>query len=109
MSPNLLKFIAWYGAYAALLQAVPGPWQRWAKGEYVDNWTYTHVLWGAIAKRMGVTAAELATLTIANEGIEALLRKNTPGLLFGSPEGPANIATDVVVTMAAFYATPEKK
>lgn len=109
MSPNLLKFIAWYGAYFGFLHVVPGPWQNWPKGESVDNWTYTHVLWGAIAKRMGVTAGELATLTLVNEGIEAVLRKKAPKLLFGTPEDPDNVWVDFGVTMAAYYGTPGKK
>lgn len=106
MRPELLKFVAAYGAYVVFLHAVPGPWQRWPKGENVDNWTWTHVLWGAIAKRMGVTAGELAVLVAANEGIEAVARAKRPDLLFGSPEGPGNVWVDVGATMAAFYATP---
>jgi hypothetical protein len=83
-----------------------GPWQRWSKGEHVDRWTYTHVLWGIVAKRMGVTATELLSLSVANEAVEAWIRQNKPAMLFGSPEQPGNIVVDVVVTMAAFHLTP---
>jgi hypothetical protein len=107
--PELLKFVARYGAYVAFLHMVRGPWQQWPKGESFDKWTWTHVVWGVIAKRMGVTAAELAVLSVANEGAEALVRANRPDLLFGSPEGPTNMLADVAVTMAAFYATPSPK
>lgn len=105
---RLVTFSAAYAAYVWLLHNVDGPWRRWKKGDAIDMWTFTHVLWGVIGKRWGLTANEMVVLSVLNEAGEAWVRANRPDLLFGSPESNANVIVDVGVTMAAFAATPAK-
>ena len=92
------RFIALYAGYVAALHLVDGPWRRWEKGEVVDAWTLTHVAWGVLARRLGLSSTDLLVLELVNELGEAWVRENRPDLLFGSPEAPLNIATDFAST-----------
>ena len=102
MTPRLLSFMAAYGAYVLFINTVDGPWRRWEKGNVFDTWTITHVAWGVLAKRWGLSLKEIATLTALNELGEASYPT------FGG-ESPANAAADVLTTLAAYVVTPRKK
>lgn len=103
MSPTA-RYLAWYAAYVAGVHLLPGPWRRWEKGRLVDNWTWTHLVWGALAQRMGLPLQTAVLLAAANEAGEAVLRRRRPGLVFGSPEGPANVAVDVAANAVGWKA-----
>lgn len=99
------RFVALYGAYVAGLHVFDGPWRRWKsgyEGAALDPWTLQHVLWGAIANSMSVGRGQLAVLAVANEVVEAGVRALRPDLLWGTPETPANVAVDLVATLAGW-------
>lgn len=98
MERKLVPFLLAYGGYVLTLHLVVGPWRSWSRGEALDNWTLTHVAWGAIAKRMGLSARELLVLSLLNEGVEWWLRRNRPDLLWGEPETLLNVALDLGAT-----------
>ena len=62
----------------------------------VDSWTWTHVAFGALAHRMGLSLGEITALGAANEVGEAWIRSNRPDWLWGEPERLGNIAADTV-------------
>lgn len=97
------KFVALYLAYVAALHYVDGPWKGWKKGAVVDNWTYTHIVWGMIAKKMGLTLDELFLLEVINELGEGIVRETRPDLTFGSPESWSNIGMDFVSTNVGWH------
>ncbi len=99
------RYVALYGAYVAALHALDGPWRRWKfgwEGRAVDPWTLQHLLWGAIAQRVGVGPGQLALLGLANEAVEAGVRHYRPDLLWGTPETPLNVAADLVANQAGW-------
>lgn len=103
----LSRFLLAYGAYVAAVNLVDGPWKQWEKGQWVDAWTLTHVAWGVIAERMGLSLEQITALAVLNEVGEAVIRRNRSDLAFGSPESPANIAVDVGTTVGAWAASRE--
>lgn len=109
LDKRMLSFIAAYAAYVVGVHVIEGPWQNWKKtpGVY-DNWTWTHVIWGAIAKQWGITLEELMLLSVANEGAEWALRQTRPDILFGTEESVGNVARDLAWTAIAFQLTPKK-
>jgi len=105
VSKNLIAYCALYAAYVAALHAIDGPWRRWKEerpGKAVDGWTATHVIWGMIGRRMGVTEHEVLVLTTLNEAVEFGVRVTRPDLLWGSPESAANVLTDMVSTYVGY-------
>ena len=98
----VVRFVGAYFAVAVFMNVVPGPRQRWDKGQVIDKYTWAHVAWGAIAERMGVTAEQLLALSVCNEVGEAVIRRNWPQLTWGAPETPANIALDIGANMAGW-------
>jgi hypothetical protein len=99
------RYVALYGAYVVALHAIDGPWKRWKQGregKALDPWTLQHVLWGAIAYRMGVDRSQLVALGTANEVVEAGVRTFRPDLLWGTPESPANVIVDVAANWAGW-------
>jgi hypothetical protein len=99
------KYVGAYAAYVAFLHAVDGPWRHWKRGrsgQALDPWTLQHVLWGAIAERMGVDRDQLMALSTVNEAVEAGVRTFRPDLLWGTPESPANVIMDLVANWAGW-------
>ncbi len=45
---NIKGFLGIYALYVAGLHLIPGPWKNWKRGRWVDKWTLTHILWGAV-------------------------------------------------------------
>lgn len=103
MSPTA-RFVTAYAGYVAAIHAIPQLF-RWPKGAVVDRWTVTHLVWGAIGQRMGVSLGTVTALSAANEVGEALVRHFRPDLVFGSPETPANITVDVLANIAGWLAS----
>jgi hypothetical protein len=97
------NFVALYLAYVAAIHFIDGPWKDWKKGAVVDNWTYTHIAWGMIAKKMGLTLDELFMLEVINEAGEGFVRETRPDLTFGSPESWGNIGADFVSTNVGWH------
>jgi hypothetical protein len=108
MTP-MLKFLAAYGGYVAVLHTMPGPWQRWSRGTCVDMWTLTHVAWSMIGRRMGLTIGQVMALSVANELGEAWVRRYRPEWLFGEHESPCNVVMDVVANWAGYYIVKGKQ
>lgn len=103
MQPPLnWRFVGLYAAYVASLHAFDGPWKRWPKGRAVDPWTLTHVAWGAVAHRMGLSRSQIMVLGIVNEIGEALVRRHRPDLLWGTPEGPYNTLVDLAANVVGY-------
>lgn len=100
---SLPRFLTAYGAYVAALHTVPGPWQHWKRGQYVDAWTLTHVAWSMIGRRMGVPLPTMMALSVANEVGEAWIRRNRPQWLWAEPESPTNIVTDIVANYVGYH------
>jgi hypothetical protein len=94
-----------YAGYVVFLHAVDGPWRHWKdgrEGEAVDLWLVQHLLWGAIAQRMGLSPKQLFMLGTVNELVEFGVRKLRPDLLWGSPESGANVALDLIGNIAGW-------
>lgn len=105
MNRNTLAYCALYAVYVAALHAIDGPWRRWKEerpGKAVDGWTATHIVWGMIGRRMGVSEHDVLILSTLNEAVEAGVRTFRPDLLWGSPESAANVLTDMVATYAGY-------
>ena len=98
------KFVLSYFLYAGIMNAIAGPWRKWSKGRYVDNWTWTHLAWGAVARQSGISLQSLILLSVANEVGEAVIRKHYPQLTFGSPETKENVVIDIAATVAGWKA-----
>lgn len=99
------KFVALYGAYVAGLHLIDGPWRSWKRGhegQPVDPWTASHVVWGMIANRMGVPLEQFMALGTINEAVEVGVRAVRPDLLWGTPESPANVITDMAANWAGW-------
>jgi len=103
MSPTT-KYLGMYAAYVGALHLMDGPWRHWSKGRVVDPWTLTHVAWSVLGQRMGLPLKTVMGLTVANEIIEAALRRQRPDLLFGTPEGAANVAADIAANYVGYIA-----
>ena len=101
MTPTL-RYLGLYALYVAGIHVIPGPWLRWSRGRLLDNWTWTHVAWGYVAQRMGVSRGTTVALAATNEAFEAWLRANRPDLLWGTPETPRNVVLDVATTWAGW-------
>lgn len=99
---NVKGFLGIYALYVLGLHVIPGPWKNWKRGRWVDKWTLTHILWGAVAQRYGVGQGEIVALAAANEAFEAWLRRNRPDVLWGTPEPWKNVAIDVGTTWAGW-------
>lgn len=90
--------MAWYAAYVAALHVVPGPWRQWKRdhaGSAIDPWTWTHLVWGLIAERMGISRRDFSIMGVTNEVVELGVRKARPDLLWGSPETAGNVIVDL--------------
>ena len=99
-----MPFIASYATYVALIHAVPGPWRAWKKApKSLDTWTLTHLFWGALAQRMGLTIHDVMALGTVNEAIEAYVRLYRPDLIWGSPETARNVMLDLAATGGGWY------
>lgn len=100
-----IPYIGLYAAYVAFLHAVPGPWRQWKKKPAaLDTWTLTHLAWGALAQRMGLSVKEVMALGTVNEAIEAYIRLYRPDLLWGTPETARNVLLDLAATYAGWGA-----
>ncbi len=98
-------YVLLYGAYVAALHLIPGPWHAWKRGyelRAVDPWTGQHLLWGAIAQRMGVSAGQLMVLGVLNEAAELLIRRYRPQWLWGQPDVPLNLAADLAANLVGW-------
>jgi len=106
VNPRLAAFAGLYGGYVLFLHLVDGPWRHWKRGRegraVVDPWTATHVVWGAIGQRFGLSAKEVMILGAVNEALEFEVRRSRPDLLWGEPESPANVIVDMAATWAGF-------
>lgn len=99
------RFVAYYAAYVAALHMIDGPWRHWKQGHAgssIDPWTVTHVAWGVIAARMGLTRNQVLVLSALNEVAEHGARALRPDLLWGTPETPANVVVDLAATWAGW-------
>jgi hypothetical protein len=101
---DVAGFLAIYAAWVVLVNAAPGPWRRWTRGQTVDPWTLTHVAFGALAYEKGLSLVELNVLGVLNEAAEAGLRRRRPDLLWGEPESGSNIVADVAANSAGWLA-----
>ena len=102
---RLAAFIGFYGGYVLFLHLVDGPWKQWKlgrEGQAVDPWTATHIAWGAIGQRFGLTVKEVMVLSTVNEALEYEIRRSRPELLWGEPESPANVLVDIAATWAGY-------
>lgn len=99
------KFLALYSGYVAALHTFDGPWREWKRdGDTVDNWTWTHVAWGMIARRMGLGRGEFMVLGALNEVVELGVRTWRPDLLWGTPESTANVVVDLASNLVGWEA-----
>lgn len=99
---HLTKFLTAYAAYVVTLHTVPGPWQQWKRGKFVDMWTLTHIAWSMVGKRMGVPLPTMMALSVANEIGEAWIRRNRKEWLWAEPESITNIATDIAANYVGY-------
>lgn len=102
MSKNLPAYVIAFLGVGVLVNKTPGPWKTWDKGTVVDNWTWAHLAWGWIAKKMGVTFEELLALGVINELGEAWIRNNRPEWTYGGPESGLNIAADIAANQVGW-------
>lgn len=105
MNNNLLKFSALFGAYVLALHKIDGPWRNWTRkgeGATFDTWTLTHFVWGGIAREFGINLTTLNLLGIGNEAVEFYLRKTKFLGLWGEPETPMNMMTDLIAAAAGW-------
>ncbi len=99
------KFLGAYGLYVAGLHLIDGPWREWKQGRSgstVDPWTATHVAWGVVAQRMGISREQFVALGALNELVEFGVRTYRPDMLWGSPESGANVVVDMVANLAGW-------
>ena len=99
------KFVALYTSYVLALHAIDGPWKHWKEGyegRAFDPWSFQHVIWGLIAQRMGLERNQIMALSAINEAVEMGVRAVRPDLLWGSPETPLNVITDLGATWAGW-------
>ena len=104
---QLATFSAAYTAYVIMLHTVDGPWRNWTikgKGPTLDAWSLTHLTWGVIGQKFGISLPALVGLSALNEAGEAYLRHIKFLGLWGEPESNLNILTDVASTAAGWYA-----
>jgi hypothetical protein len=99
---NMGRFLAVYAAWVVLVNTTPGPWRGWSRGAQIDTWTGTHVAFGALAQRMGLSLAQITALGVANEVGEAWIRAHRPDLLWAAPESRQNIAVDIAANAAGW-------
>ena len=99
---NTGGFLAIYAAWVVLVNTTPGPWRSWNRGARIDTWTGTHVAFGVLAQRMGLSLAQITALGAINEVGEAWIRAHRPDLLWGEPESPPNIAVDIAANAAGW-------
>jgi len=100
---ELLQYGALFAAYVAALHTVDGPWERWSKGEVIDNWWLTHIAWGYLGARMNQSLGQQMALTAANEAAEAWARRYRPDWTWGTHESPANVTMDFVANALGWY------
>ena len=109
MPPRIAKYSLLYLTYVTALHLIPGPWKDWKvgrAGKATDPWTLQHLLWGGLAKTMGLSFGETMVLAAANEAVEAGVRAYRPDLLWGTPETPKNVVVDLLGTAAGWQFTP---
>ena len=75
---DVAGFLAIYAAWVVLVNAAPGPWRKWSRGETVDPWTLTHVAFGALAYEKGLSLGEINALGILNEAGQTSWRTLPP-------------------------------
>lgn len=98
MNPKY-EFCLWYATYVISLHVIPGPWSKWSShGRAIDVWSLTHLLWGYIAGKYGISLPWLLAASSANELLEAYLRSIKFMGAWGDPETPSNILWDLIIT-----------
>ena len=106
---RVAKYSLAYLAYVTALHLIPGPWKQWKvgrAGRATDPWTLQHLLWGALGKAMGLSLTEVMVLSVANEALEAGVRRYRPDLLWGTPETPKNVVVDLLGVAAGWQFLP---
>ncbi len=101
----LLRYVGLYGAYVLFLHTIPGPWHTWKEGregKAIDPWTVSHVAWGLLGQRLGLTASKVTLLGSVNELVEHGVSAYRSDLLWGQPDVPANTAMDMVALLAGW-------
>ena len=83
-----LVFIAGSLVYVAIVNAIGlkygkpgGKWDKSTKFPYWDNWSYTHLAWGAIAGLMGITPQAFLAINLGEEFVFE------PALAYGKSKG----------------------
>lgn len=102
MSPNA-RYISSFIATVAALHIIDGPWHRWSTDKAIDPWFFTHIGWGVIAARMGITPRDYWLMVAANGAVEMLSRAQKLPIVWGSRETPANVVMDVVANAVGYY------
>lgn len=118
---NTANYVLLYAGYCVgidfldrnteLLQKQTGIFGKAESFPYIDAWTITHVAWGAIAKRMGLSFPVYTGLSVLNEVVlEQLVCKyaeKNPLIHFSkSCDSVAHMAADVVWGMAGYFLMP---
>lgn len=96
-----------------LLQKQTGFFSKAEQFPYIDAWTTTHIAWGAIAKRMGLSLPIYTGLSVLNEVVlEQLVCKyaeKNPFIHFSKGcDSVPHMAADVVYGLAGYLLTPNK-
>lgn len=96
-----------------LLQKQTGWFAKSESFPYFDAWTTTHIAWGAIAKRMGLSLPIYTGLSVLNEVVlEQLVCKyaeKNPFIHFSkSCDSVPHMAADVIYGLAGYFLTPNK-
>jgi len=95
-----------------LLQKQTGWFAKSESFPYFDAWTTTHIAWGAIAKRMGLSLPVYTGLSVLNEIVlEQLVCKyaeKNPLIHFSkSCDSAPHMAADIVYGLAGYFLMPK--
>lgn len=106
LSSNVKKYLIEYAIYVAFIHLYPGykPWKKWAGNRTLtwDTWSYTHLVWGAIARYQDVSFNELLILGVGNEIFEFIWHYfKFPGI-WGEGETLANSLVDLVTNQVGW-------
>ena len=120
---NTANYILLYAGYCIgidyldrnteVLQKQTGFFSKAEQFPYIDAWTFTHIAWGVIAKRMNLSLPIYTGLSVLNEIVlEQLVCKyaeKNPLVHFSkSCDSVPHMAADVVYGLAGYLLTPNK-
>jgi len=119
---NTANYILLYAGYCIgidyldrnteVLQKQTGFFSKAEQFPYIDAWTFTHIAWGVIAKRMNLSLPIYTGLSVLNEIVlEQLVCKyaeKNPLIHFSkSCDSVPHMAADVVYGLAGYLLTPK--